>query len=151
MPAEFTYIYGLCDPEDNAIRYVGKANNPKSRLGGHICTSRRKTTKLCSWIKGIVDRGEKPSMKILERVPVDEWKLAERRWISELSDSGSLLFNISPGGNQLTRDPKKKKMWRLKQKMGVLLKQGYVSESTKEKLRAAYQLRPELFTCFKNV
>ena len=31
-----TYIYGLIDPRNNNIRYVGKANKPNNRYESHI-------------------------------------------------------------------------------------------------------------------
>lgn len=31
-----TYIYGLVDPRDDCIRYVGKANDPRGRLSRHL-------------------------------------------------------------------------------------------------------------------
>ena len=40
-----TYIYALTSPITNEIKYIGKSDNPKTRLYGHIKDSRKKGRK----------------------------------------------------------------------------------------------------------
>lgn len=49
---KITYIYGLY--ENDVIKYVGKSNNPKSRLNQHIYESKVKEGKKHSWIRHMV-------------------------------------------------------------------------------------------------
>lgn len=44
------YIYSLEDPETGEIRYVGKANNIKSRFYGHLNEKGGKNTHKKNWI-----------------------------------------------------------------------------------------------------
>lgn len=96
-----TYIYALSEPETGAIRYVGKTSrSPAKRLAQHICrTSLTPKRHSCRWIAGLVNRGLKPAMEVLEIVPDDgDWQAAERRWISYYRESGASLVNLTDGG-----------------------------------------------------
>lgn len=90
-----TFIYGLKDPVSDEIRYVGKSNNPKSRLSRHIYDAKetKSVHRLC-WIKGLLDRGEKPILIILEECDVSVWGDRENYWISNFSN----LTNMIDGG-----------------------------------------------------
>lgn len=33
---DFTFIYALCDPDTDMVRYVGKSDNPKKRYQFHL-------------------------------------------------------------------------------------------------------------------
>lgn len=99
-----TYIYGLRDPRDGLIHYVGKSNAPKIRLEHHMkCegANRRKV----SWLADLKDVGLSPSMDILECVMLSEWKEAECRWIAHGRAQGWPLTNISAGGGGMTQSP----------------------------------------------
>jgi len=90
-----TFIYGLKDPVSNKIRYVGKSNNPKSRLSRHICEAKeaKSVHRLC-WIKGLLNIGKKPILVILEKCDVDVWGERENYWISIFPN----LTNMIDGG-----------------------------------------------------
>ena len=51
-----TFIYGLCDPETNEIRYIGKSNQPKKRLQDHIYSCERTVTHKNNWIKSLLNK-----------------------------------------------------------------------------------------------
>lgn len=94
------YIYGLIDPRDKAIRYVGKACDLKRRIWNHTVPSRLKGN--ChrqNWIKELRSLSLKPIVKVLE-VLEDEvnWDDVERRWIKELRSKGCDLVNTTEGG-----------------------------------------------------
>ncbi len=97
MTERITYIYGLRDPRDGLIHYVGKSNSPRSRLLQHIedkDTNKRKAV----WIDDLATAGLKPDLVILEAVSLSEWQQAERTWIAQGIVEGWPLTNISAGG-----------------------------------------------------
>jgi len=94
-----TSIYALCDP-DGDTRYIGKADNPKKRLKAHHQPYQlRARTHKNSWIKHLLARGELPVMRILEEVPVEEWRDKERAWIARALAAGCDLVNGTSGGD----------------------------------------------------
>jgi hypothetical protein len=74
-------IYALTDPNDNAIRYIGKSKNPRSRYAQHIAESRkRQNTQKKQWIKRLIDAGQKPGLTILFKTQNDTAaRIAESR------------------------------------------------------------------------
>jgi hypothetical protein len=105
-------IYGLVDPATpDAIRYVGKANDPATRLREHIYDAVHRGTRTwrARWIRHLLNQGRSPAYTMLEAVSDSEWQDAERRWINDLRADGHRLTNIAPGGEggpmpQATRD-----------------------------------------------
>jgi hypothetical protein len=92
-----TYIYGLYEVgKEDEIRYVGKSDNPHSRLISHKSSSLRKsnnTHKSC-WIRSVYKNGGEIGFKIIEEVNYDNWSDREIFWISQYDN----LTNLSPGG-----------------------------------------------------
>lgn len=91
-----TYIYALVDPRDNAVRYIGKANNPRRRLREHI--NRPEDSHKGRWINIILGLNIKPSMIILEEVSYENWQVREIYWIEFYRSQGHNLTNILDGG-----------------------------------------------------
>lgn len=101
MP-EFTYIYTLSCPETLAVRYVGKTNNTYYRLVSHLSPKNlSKNTYSARWIKGLLDRGLKPVLNVIEEVKFEEWQEAERKWIKHYRVLGCKLCNLTDGGEGL--------------------------------------------------
>lgn len=90
-----TFIYGLKDPNTLQIRYVGKSNNPESRLKKHIkdAENAKKVHRLC-WIKGLLERQQRPLLEIIEEVDVNIWGEREDFWIKSFPN----LTNMIDGG-----------------------------------------------------
>lgn len=92
-----TYIYGLRDPRDKMIHYIGKANSPKARLKQHMeCEGANKYKN--AWLADLVSCGLKPTIDILEAIPLSEWQEAECRWIAIGKSEQWPLTNINAGG-----------------------------------------------------
>ena len=99
------YIYALVDPEDNSVFYIGKSENPKSRLSAHLALSktdnnRHKKNKIAK-IKRL---GNEPSLVILEKCCADDWKEKERKWIARGRKEKWPLTNIKEGGESTAED-----------------------------------------------
>lgn len=94
-----TCIYALADPRTNAIRYVGKADNPRKRLVSHHY-EKRSTWKV-RWLKQLSALGLVPTLIIVARVAKSDWQDAERFWIAHYRAQGARLTNMTDGGEGL--------------------------------------------------
>jgi hypothetical protein len=109
-----TYIYGLIDPRDNQVKYVGKSNNPKTRLLSHRRWWFDRHNPKGQWIKELKEHGLNPSCTILAEVPMPEWETHEQLWISKMIAAGSPLLNSVAGGLHGERIRKQKNRRRMK-------------------------------------
>ena len=91
-------IYGLQDPRDGQIRYVGKSVRPRERLNAHIHHANRGDRKyhVYAWIRSLLINGVRPEQVILEWCTEETWQAAERKWIGQFGD----LCNLSEGGEK---------------------------------------------------
>lgn len=111
-----TFIYGLFDPRNNQLRYIGKANNPKNRLKEHIRELKRTNspnTHKNKWIKSLLSVDLYPLLEILEKVSLDNWEECETKWIERAKKAGCNLVNSTFGGEgvkcqNLTEEHKQK-------------------------------------------
>lgn len=94
------YIYGLIDPRNDNVRYIGKTNNLNSRYRHEICTAKREPNKCYrnSWIKNLLDNNFKPMQFLIDVVPLKEWQFWEKHYISLYKSWGFNLTNHSNGG-----------------------------------------------------
>ncbi len=77
-------IYGLLDPRDRCLRYVGKTHKRREfRLAEHVMKALEGQAGLVyDWIRNLQDEGGEPVIFVLERIPAGlDWRLAERYWI----------------------------------------------------------------------
>lgn len=99
-----THIYALYDPRNpEEVQYIGKADNPKSRLNSHISDSLSIENSLCKavWIRSVLNENLKPEMRILEKVTYDnpiEWEDREVYYIAYYFSKGHRLENSTLGG-----------------------------------------------------
>lgn len=90
-----TFIYSLSEPETGQIRYVGKSDNPAYRAKTHL---RKEDTHKSKWVQGLIERGLKPALDILDEVPQKEWEFWEQHWVQVISGWGFQLVNGDRGG-----------------------------------------------------
>jgi hypothetical protein len=92
------YIYGIVDPTDNMIGYVGiTSNTPQQRLVQHLRQDDRdkKGIKRC-WLDGLLLNGYMPTVITLQTVDtVQDAQIAERWWIAHGQMIGWPLRNSS--------------------------------------------------------
>jgi len=92
-----TFIYALSDPRTDAVRYIGKSNDPEYRYKLHI----RKTadnTKKSKWVRSLLIAGVSPTLDVIDEVPNDEWSFWEQHWIQVFKGWGFDLVNGDNGG-----------------------------------------------------
>jgi len=95
-----TKIYTLTDPLTNQIRYVGKTIQSLSvRRNRHVQDAKRRLNHRACWIRGLLAKGVKPIIELLEEVPNADWQESERFYISYFRFLGFRLTNILDGGD----------------------------------------------------
>ena len=98
-----TFIYGLFDPRDYRLRYIGKADNIQKRISKHITTAKHgQRTHKDDWVRLLLSQGLEPSIEILEEVPIDKWQESEMAWIADCKRFGLDLTNNTIGGGGIT-------------------------------------------------
>lgn len=93
-------IYGLFDPINGKVRYIGKAVDTKNRLKSHrsIGCRKRHNTHLNKWINSVVADGRIVEMKILQECLPGMMNACEREWIAKGKAKGWKLCNSTDGG-----------------------------------------------------
>lgn len=91
------YIYGLVDPRDKRVRYVGKSLTPAKRLEAHLKDKCNLGKAL--WIEELQKHNLKPEIVILDKGDEHDWQSRERFWIAEYRRKDPELTNILAGGN----------------------------------------------------
>jgi len=92
-------IYGLVDPADGRIRYIGQAIRPRARLGRH----RRDlsgVTHRQNWIRSVRDAGRTVEMVVIDECQTQaEANQLETHYIALLRTMGFDLTNTTDGGD----------------------------------------------------
>src|SRR3990167_1575016 len=91
-----TFIYGLIDPHDHRLRYIGKADDPKGRLRRHM--RELDNTRRGNWLSGLKAQGLKPDIQIIQEVSKDDWQVREQFWIKSYRATKHDLVNGDEGG-----------------------------------------------------
>lgn len=91
-----TFIYALCEPGTETIRYIGKADRPQRRLKRHLNESINYKSYLGNWLRSL--SGAPPTMEILDEVPDCQHEFWEREYIRVFRALGMRLVNTSDGG-----------------------------------------------------
>lgn len=94
-------IYGLIDPNDGHVKYIGKTSNIKKRLSEHINTTlkKNKLTKKEAWIKSLINKNLKPEIFEIDAINNKEWKFWEQHYICLFKSWGFDLKNLTDGGD----------------------------------------------------
>lgn len=93
-----TFIYALCEPGTQTVRYIGKTGDLKTRFRQHLWQSIRLPSLLGEWLRGLSAAGKKPVLVELGRVPISQGLESEKRFIRLALDSGIKLVNGNLGG-----------------------------------------------------
>lgn len=92
-------IYGLIDPRDLCLRYVGKSSSGMRRPRAHFAPSRLKeNTHKDHWIAAVLRDGLIPEIAVLEECVEDALVEAEQFYIAYFRSLGCKLTNATDGG-----------------------------------------------------
>lgn len=106
---KITYIYSLVDPISHEIRYIGKTVDPAKRLARHIRDGYTKRSHKGCWIYGLLQKGLRPKMVILEECLCDDWIEMEKYYIRILPNlTNHTEGGDSPGGHRMSEEAKMK-------------------------------------------
>lgn len=96
-------IYGLLDPRDGRLRYVGVTVIAlRHRLRLHFVQARDREGAKEDWLRELEAAGLAPAIFTLAVVPAGgDWEAAERAWIARMRSSYDLL-NRAAGGASAT-------------------------------------------------
>lgn len=94
---EIYYVYALYNPKDpeKKPKYIGKTNNPQTRLNAHI--DKPGNYMLETWVRRLKNKNSLPKMYILEQGDITNINELETKWIKKYSGKG--LYNISHNEN----------------------------------------------------
>jgi hypothetical protein len=83
LTCEVAYIYGLVDPRNDEIRYIGKTINPHSRLESHLIESKdiNKKNYRVNWLRKLTSIGLHPKITFLRTCPSHEYEKYETEYI----------------------------------------------------------------------
>lgn len=93
-------IYGLIDPRDNAIKYIGQTiQTLRTRLSDHINDRNlRKNTKKNNWIKKLKKNNLPIRIYLIEYCDISKLDEREIYWIATLRNQRANLKNGTDGG-----------------------------------------------------
>ena len=92
------YIYGLVDPNTDAIMYIGQTSQDiKARLRDHISKARRHNgaSDKNEWISTLLSEGKKPVIELLEKTTREIKSEREAYWLEKHKETA---LNIAPAG-----------------------------------------------------
>ena len=89
------FIYGLLDPDNGRVRYVGGTKDLERRNrqpAGKWLYSKGNSMKN-RWVRSLVERGILPELVLLENTTLDKWVARRRDWIASFRRAGYNLLN----------------------------------------------------------
>lgn len=97
------YVYGLIDPRDNQIHYVGiTRNTPARRLASHITSGGSAKD---NWIASLLDAGFLPTITVLQSAATyQEIFEMESWWIRLAEVAGWPITNTNKTNRHIVRD-----------------------------------------------
>lgn len=104
-------IYGLVDPRDGQLRYIGKSSSGRRRPQAHGSPSylARDTTYKANWIRSLKSLGLSYKIVIIHEFQEPEiLGLAETFWIAYFRGLGAKLTNLTDGGEGYNLTPEHK-------------------------------------------
>lgn len=107
-------IYGLVSPITGKVRYVGKSQDPKSRLRHHLHIARsnkHQNIHVYNWLRKLHQQDLRPKLTIIEEVDENIWAEREQYWIAHYGLEN--LCNTRIGGTPSLLDAGRVKMIRM--------------------------------------
>lgn len=143
-PEKKIYIYGLCDPDTNELRYIGLTTIGFKRMIRHwndcyIRSNQGHFSAIKNWVRSLKKQNKIFKPIYLEYFEKDNLNVdeAEIFWISYFKMIGCRLLNLDNGGRCEylrfnSNDSKRKQSEACKKINGTSEKRAYFSKNTKE-------------------
>jgi DNA-binding CsgD family transcriptional regulator len=150
MADRFGIVYGLYDPRDGALRYIGQTVRMlKVRLQAHLNPHNLKDSRYVTrWLRILLSLNLEPSVRQLgEAYTREELDRLEVRLIQESREQGALLTNIVEGGGGRSGY---KVSPETKLKMRVKMTGHAVSAESRSKISRANKGRPSKLKGYKH-
>ena len=150
MADRFGIVYGLYDPRDGALRYIGQTTRPvKVRVQAHLTShSLKESRHVTRWLRILMDLDLKPNVRQLgEACSREELDQLEVRLIREAREEGASLTNIVEGGAGRSGY---KVSPETKLKVSLKMAGHLVSERTRSKISEANKGRPSKLKGYKH-
>ncbi|HYX42899.1 MAG TPA: hypothetical protein VE821_14430 [Pyrinomonadaceae bacterium] len=146
MSRKAIYIYGLTDPRNQEVRYVGASQRPQLRTAEHCAPKAvTKPSAKAEWLRELCALGLRPVLTILEATTRDNWQEREQWWIAHLKGKGARLTNATRGGEGMTTKLGVPCSERRRRAISAALKGHPVSEKTRRKfMEMRARVRPGL-------
>lgn len=90
----FRVVYGLVDPREGVVKYVGVTDSPQRRFMEHIKPAKRKSIRqprVQTWIKELEAQKLLPIFIFLDSVRSEDSINTEREWIRHFETIAPLL------------------------------------------------------------
>lgn len=149
------HIYCLKDPITFEIKYIGRTKNDlKSRLRGHIASSKRAKfkTRKQNWILNLISKNIKPIIeKLIEIEGWEESYLYEQSLIKEYVDKGFDLYNLKDRGIGSYLPCKKEVKDLISKKIKNLHEKGHYKNSSLLKKVTIYNLEGNKILSFNSI
>lgn len=84
------YIYALCDPDTEEVRYIGATKHIIQRVYEHLYHARIPITRNEKWLATLT---REPVVLILEETDEKHRREVEQRWIAKYIADGARLVN----------------------------------------------------------
>lgn len=133
MSTDLGYIYSLNCPITNEPKYIGQTMRKLTvRLTAHVASSKRERNKRTNWIASLTSIGIRPSIELIDTVPVSELSFWEMHYISLYKSWGIELKNSTGGGESIYTPSQE-----VKNKIGAANKGRVCSPETRKKISIA--------------
>ncbi len=107
-------VYGLVDPRDGLVRYIGSTLDADTRFQAHITEAKGKysNSKKCNWVRELLEIGMEPKLiRIRDETGERHARISEANEIDKLP-YGQLYNSSSPVHKRFRKNPVFKPAWR---------------------------------------
>lgn len=94
------FIYGLVDPRDGKVRYVGASKDPMLRYKQQLARYAWPTD-LREWLDELKNEGLRPDLRLFTDEPVEHWRTLEKRIQAQYA---STLLDLAGRGTAVAEE-----------------------------------------------
>ena len=100
-------IYGLSNPDNDIIRYIGKTVDLDKRYKAHIKEALygKRKSKKNTWLNALLIKNISPNIQVIDIVADEDGNFYERQYIKLFKSVGCNLLNMTQGGDGGAMNP----------------------------------------------